>query len=48
MTVRSDGGGGHSVILDDGKDGVGVRGIMTNGWNGCICGYRECLPGAGG
>ena len=46
MTVGND-GGVHSAILDAGNDGVGVRDIMANGWNGCICGYYDCLLGAG-
>ena len=47
MTVGNDGGGVHNAILDAGNDGVGVRDIMANGWNGCICGYQDCLLGAG-
>ena len=48
MTVGKNGGGIQNVILDAVKDGVCVRGIITNGWNGCIYGYYECLVGAGG
>jgi len=47
MTVGNNGGSVHSVILDAGNDGVSVRGIVTNGRNGCICGYYECLLGRG-
>jgi hypothetical protein len=47
MTVGNSGEGVHNIILDAGNDGVGVRDIVTNGRNGCICGCRKCLLGAG-
>jgi len=48
MTVGNNGGGVRNIILHAGNDGVDVREIMANGWDGCICGYYECLLGAGG
>ena len=48
MAVGNNNRGVRNVILGAGSDGVGVRGVMANGWNGCICGYYECLLRAGG
>ena len=48
MTVGNNDRGVRDTILRAGIDDVGVRGIMANGWNGCICGYYDCLLGAGG
>ena len=47
MTVRNNGESVHDVILNAGSNGVGVRGIMTDGGNGWICVYCECLLGVG-
>ena len=48
MTVGNNGDGVHDVVLGPGDGGVGVRDIMTNGRNGCICIYCKRLLGAGG
>ena len=47
MTVGSDDEGVHNVILDAGNGGMGVRGIMMNGRNDCICVYCKFLLRAG-
>ena len=46
-TQGNNGEGVHDVIMDAGSDSVGVRDIVTNGRNGCICVYRERPLGAG-
>ena len=48
MAVRNNGRGFHDVILDAGNDGVGVRGIAVNGWNGWVCSCWERLFGTEG
>ena len=47
MTVGNNDRGVRNVILGARSDAVGVRGIMSNDWNGCICGYCNRLLGAG-
>ena len=46
-TVGNNGESVHSVILDTGNGGVGVRGIMVNGRNDWICVYWKFLLRAG-
>jgi len=47
MTVGNSGKSVHSDILDVGSDGVGVRDIMKNGRNSCICVYHKRRLGTG-